>query len=710
MATSPEQPRPENVLPRWLQVLTANPRPVAVANFVLAAGFAGLLVLFIVLYRQQYVRIDVCWGLLALVHLGAGLWVQLRPWGGAAEEPDLMRLLVLTVGSLDGLIFAVMGLLLGIQWWDEVFAGGWDAWRVHAGRVGLFLLALFGGLGLMFVSLQLSRPDAHTNPGRRRLLYGYNAVLFLVLLAAVLGLFNVFAYITKPPFTILSQTYDWTESSLYSLSPESQEVLRRLDKPLHVYVVMPINSLLFNETKTLLDNIEEVTARNDPDKRIDVEYISPDTGSRRRRELAEKYQFTEELGILLVYGDPPDVQQEFVKYNDLFSEDSMPRAEGKPKFTFKGEDALVSKVNYLEEGKTRAVVYFTQGNGEPPLGFSPDAPGGTDGLSDLKGRLERANYEVKELKFVPGGPQKVPADASLVVVVRPTSTLSKEAQQALRDYMSAADAKKRGKLVVLLDVVAPGGTMVQTGLEGLLAEYSVQVGNDRIVSARAVDNEREATEVQVLPGGQGRNPIAQALIRGPLATPLYWNDVRTVRPQPANPNFPGAGRFQAEAVLVVSPNYYVWAETDLAVNPTARVASLMRPDRIPDLERKLSQVPLPVAVAVSEGGGPPPIPGHPPLSQDSQPRLVVFGDADWVGNRALQDRRFGDLYAKVFLSSLSWLRDRPTFTPVAEGKERSFFVVNVKPEVESLLYWLPGQLMVLCIGALALGVWAVRRR
>ena len=49
------------------------------------------------------------------------------------------------------------------------------------------LLALFGGLALMFVSLLPARAVERTDPALRRLLYGYNAVLSGLLMLAIGG-------------------------------------------------------------------------------------------------------------------------------------------------------------------------------------------------------------------------------------------------------------------------------------------------------------------------------------------------------------------------------------------------------------------------------------------------------------------------------------------------------------------------------------------
>src|SRR5262249_34884840 len=160
---------------------------------------------------------------------------------------------------------------------------------------------------------------------------------------------------------------------------------------------------------------------------------------------------TDPYGLLVVYGTEPNTSYDFIKYDDLISQEFGPRGTTSSKFTFKGENALMRSIVYLTENKTKAVVYFTQGNGEPDLNDSGAGgmAGGEGGLGQLRDRVGRSNYDVKELKFGPGF-KAVPADADVVVVARPGGNgqpLPEVGVRALRDFVSGAGGKKKGKLV-----------------------------------------------------------------------------------------------------------------------------------------------------------------------------------------------------------------------------------------------------------------------
>src|SRR5207248_1381877 len=116
------------------------------------------------------------------------------------------------------------------------------------------------------------------------------------------------------------------------------------------------------------------------------------------------------------------------------------------------------------------------------------------GLATIKRQLEADNYTVKGLQLTPleGAPSQgdtvasvqVPKDASIVVVAGAKRRLPRHAVDAIRNYMepAAKDAPK-GKLIVFFDqtLTPEKDKYVETGLEDLLGQYNVQIGQDRVL-------------------------------------------------------------------------------------------------------------------------------------------------------------------------------------------------------------------------------------
>ena len=90
---------------------------------------------------------------------------------------------------------------------------------------------------------------------------------------------------------------------------------------------------------------------------------------------------------------------------------------------------------------------------------------------------------------------KVPDDATVVVVAGPREMIKEPGLSALRAFMNPTDpSKKPGKMIALFDVVeSPDKKMVQTGLEPLALEFGVQVGDDIILRlGPGIDNASQA--------------------------------------------------------------------------------------------------------------------------------------------------------------------------------------------------------------------------
>src|SRR5262249_13575439 len=242
--------------------------------------------------------------------------------------------------------------------WQDTLTGGWKAWQGENGwQIWGIVAAIFGGLAVMLVSLQLIGTEARTNVFLRRLLYGYNAVLMGLLLLAILIIVNALAYTPWGPFKYVEKTYPWSEASIYSLSSKSENILESLNKPVKVYAILSNGSDLYRPTRALLDNCQAVTDK------MQIEFLSPDLDQERTRKLAEDYKIGEQReGILIVYGTPPDVDSRFIKAEDLVERpDFMSRSQNR---AFRGETALMTELDFLSQGKEKLVIYFTQGNGE----------------------------------------------------------------------------------------------------------------------------------------------------------------------------------------------------------------------------------------------------------------------------------------------------------------------------------------------------------
>jgi hypothetical protein len=644
---------------------------------------------------------------------------------GKMTEGEKLRVLLIAAGALLGLGLALLGFALPVFVYQETWAKGLESWREKPGALIWPALSLIGGLALMFVSLQLGRGMERQHAAVRRIIYGFNAVFMSLLLFAVLALPNVLAY--ADPFTrFFGRPFDWTATDVNSISPAMRNLLADLKEPVKIYVLLPSNNLIAQDTRTLLDNCRSLSSN------LTWEFVDPRSSQNRTRLVGfmEKYAISDPSGLLIIRGDESEKSKSdhaFIKFRDLFSEDMAGARGGAFSYAYTGENALFNALRGMIEGKL--VIYFSQGHGEFAFNSEPPAmarmrPRQTGGLSALKDKLsERKSVEVKALN-IDRSLKKIPDDAGVLVVARPTQPFNPDELKVLQDYVSRQgrtnkvkdkDGREReeeevtaGKLFLLLDplIQKEGGrsSMSPTGLEPLLARFNVKVGNDRIETISRPD----PLEIIAWTPVESANSVAKAFSPSEdQRTVFIFRNVRTVEPGAAPP--PGGSGAAVDKLMVAPVQVACWVETDFDRDPVSLAERLRDADGAELRAKMLSRKDLCLAVAVSDSAGAAPRDAaHAGMLKDT-PRMVVFGNAGWITEESLAGGR-GTLRMDLFNSCISWLREKSSIGQVIPPKKRKEYELGIPPQEANKLKYLPLALMMLGIIGLGTGVWVVRRR
>jgi hypothetical protein len=686
--------------PHWLDRLARLRQQVAVG--LLAAGailVVAALVLGITLKTAAVAEV-IGMNLLGLACVGAGLWYYLYSEGSFAPQ-EAARLLVLLVGGALGLSLTIAIFGRGWQWSDTLF-GGLEAWQGASGwRVWLVVGGALVGLIIMFASLLLARTEEQSNPTLRRLLYGYNAVLTGILLMIILVIVNLLSYQYIPAQT------DYTDQKIYTLYPKSQNILKGLEKPVKVYVLAESpESRFMTDMQVLEDNCRNVSDQ------ITFQNVVRDMNPRLVLELIRKFNIVDDLGLLVVYDPDGQANSTFIKSAGLYE-------RGARQMVFRGENELMSAIDFLEQDKKKAILYFTQGNGELDMGFGEERQPDRRG-SILKGRLEKDNYDVRGLRVgaadegghhgsLTTAPQ-VPEDATAVVIAGPHMPFADQAIQALDAFMNPTDPKKKkGKLIVLMDVLpASDGSMKKTGLETFLGRFSVEVGNNHILDIAGAPPNK--VFVLANPALRESNPVAAAL----ETVNLWMYEARSVqRGGPPEDRAPAAQNYQVDALLLAvasrGQGSFLWPETNLNEDPAKLADELisdLSKDNLQKIRAKRATPQMGVAVAVSEASMPQMMNPHAPKA--GTPRMLVFGNARFISDADLGKTERPNY--DVFASSLAWLREKPSSIGLEAQERRDYQLdANAVNNVSRMVY-LPLGLMLVAVCGLGLGVWVVRRR
>ncbi len=244
-----------------------------------------------------------------------------------------------------------------------------------------------------------------TDPGVR---YGGYAVLHTLVVATAVIVLNVLA-------NQLGWRIDMTDSSVYTLSRQTHDVIDRLDREVTIYLLATRNRDDARITEVLeryaaasrLIRVAEVDAEQDPAfaARFDPGGAGLRNGS-----------------VIVASAD----RSRAIERADLFSIDNRdPRA---PQILgLNVEQRVTNALLFVAVGRT-PIVYQTSGHGEIDL-----QRGGAFGR--LGEQFRHANFELRTFNLAQT--TRVPGDAAVVAVVRPRTDISEESAQKLVEFLRA---------------------------------------------------------------------------------------------------------------------------------------------------------------------------------------------------------------------------------------------------------------------------------
>ena len=256
--------------------------------------------------------------------------------------------------------------------------------------------------------------------GQRSTRYGTSTILASVFFIGILIALNYLS-------VRYHQRFDLTEASVFSLSPQSEQVVGNLTEELQLDAF--VEGGIHPELRNLLQNFGNASPQ------VKYRMIDPD----RRPELAEQFNITTYNTVRLTYG-----------------ETSTNVAQGT-------EESLTNAIIKLTRDKQDTVCVI-EGHAEPDI----DEAESQRGLSQAKVALENENYLVK--KVLLASVEGVPEDCSLVMVAGPERPYLEHEMGALGAYL-----RRGGRAVFLL---APQRAAEFTEF---LAPWGVALGDNVVV-------------------------------------------------------------------------------------------------------------------------------------------------------------------------------------------------------------------------------------
>ncbi len=419
----------------------------------------------------------------------------------------------------------------------------------------------------------------------RRLTYGSNVAVAILLAAALVVMANWLA--NKYP-----RRHDFIQTSdLYQISEKTRNVLQTLEQDVEFYVFSnPQESELYARLERLL------AAYQSASRRVKVRMADTIRDITELRTLVRELNVDEPDTVVIKYGDEKKVLTEMKLADFTFEHNQYTGGQIKKLKSLKAEQAFTSAIlELLNPVKINA--RFTVRHGEKSLSSYAD-----DGYSEAKRLLDRDGISATPMELV-SLTELSPTNCDVLVVAGPTKNFMEHELNLIRRYLNQG-----GRALIMLD------PEMESGVEELVAEYNVKVGDDIVV-----DPELQlpyASPLQLMVGRYGNHPITRRLqtytaffLARSVSVMDERNDVNRVQE-------------------LATTSRRGWGETE-----TGKDNFRFTPGA--DLEGPVS-----IAVAVE--------------NEKTGMRLVVIGDADFFTNRELAQGANRDF----FLNSVNWLVKR----------------------------------------------------
>jgi ABC-type uncharacterized transport system involved in gliding motility auxiliary subunit len=397
---------------------------------------------------------------------------------------------------------------------------------------------------------------------------------------------------------------DLTDSQLFTLSPQSRELVSNLPETMKVWLFSKEQNI---QDRELLDNYHRQS------NKFKFEYVDPQL----KPGIAEKFGVKDYGEVYLEFQNKRQVVQ-IISENERLS-----------------EVKLTARLQQITSSKT-AKIYFLQGHGEHPLSAS-------------KGAISQAIQGLIDKNFITSGlnlaeqPQ-VPDDAAVIVVAGPQKELLTGEITALQNYLN-----RGGNLLLMID------PNTNPKIDTILKDWGVRL-DDRLAIDTSGAN-LQLGPAAILVTEYGQHPITKDFGKNisvyPLTRPLEIDSVSGI---------------ESMALLKTKPYPGSWAESDqkseklefnegkdlkgpltLGVALTRKLSNQTSPTPTPIPTNSPTPIPTNSPTPIPTNS-PTPIPTNSPATA-KESRLVVFGNSNFAVDGLFGQQLNGD----VFLNSVSWL-------------------------------------------------------
>lgn len=207
---------------------------------------------------------------------------------------------------------------------------------------------------------------------------------------------------------------DCSATKLYSLTNDTKDRVSKLDEDITIYVL--------NSKKSKDAKIDETINRyKDLSSHINVKYVDPATSPKFYQDYTDTTPTTNSLII------ESKNRSKVIDYNDIYEYDSSSY--------YYGYQSQSSITGYDAEGQiTSAIEYVTMDADELPVIYQITGHNETEIGSNFQNVVSKANANLKSLELF--NEEKVPEDATAIIINSPTVDFNEEDAQKVIDYLN----------------------------------------------------------------------------------------------------------------------------------------------------------------------------------------------------------------------------------------------------------------------------------
>jgi ABC-type uncharacterized transport system involved in gliding motility auxiliary subunit len=304
---------------------------------------------------------------------------------------------------VPGVFFAVAGVVAGIT------SGVWSS---------LYLGLMIAGAVFLLIWLTWLVSNTPNFLTRRSTQAGTNVLVGTIAILVIVGIINFLGF-------RFSSRIDFTDNQLFTLSPQTQEIITNLKKPVKLWI---FDSPPDPGDQDLLNNFRRYNAN------FSFEFVNPD----QKPGLVKAFNVKSQGDVYLEFGDKKQLVQTLINFNRR-----EPLSEIK----------LTNAIEKIQRDRILN-VYFLQGHGEHPLNTAKE------GMSEAVNNLENKGFKVNPLNLVESS--AIPDNTNAIVIAGPKRKLFEQEVATLQKY-----ADQGGSLFVMID------PETDPGLDPLLKQWGV---------------------------------------------------------------------------------------------------------------------------------------------------------------------------------------------------------------------------------------------